>query len=330
MGSVMPSGGVWSAPSGCTPRHTLLFICSRPHVPPLLSSAYASGRKPDSCSMSAAMKSAPNPLDRAASLTQGFASSGTSITPASQPPPSPAATVGMNHSNRLTIISTATAPSRIGTPTVADAAAVMPAFTAIAVRATIRMACRAAWVEALAADLALRPPDRAALPERRARLAWAETLLPAATRAMVPPVALFLRGTPFRPSPIRPATAVGCGLFSSLSSSCAGCDSSTDHAISMPRSAASMGVVPFGCGASGPPLRFMARGRFGPAGPWAEEIPLMCRTRSPGILPFGRMRLRVARNELGARGLMRVSDPRISWCTAGRAGCRCRCARRMV
>ena len=68
-GSVMPWGGVWSAPSGCTPRHTLRLSCNRPQVPPLLSSAYASGLNPDSRRMRAAMKSAPNPLDWAARST---------------------------------------------------------------------------------------------------------------------------------------------------------------------------------------------------------------------------------------------------------------------
>ena len=160
-----------SAPSGCTPRHTLLFICNRPHVPPLLSSAYASGRKPDSCFMIAAMKSALNPLDRAASLTHGFASSGTSITLASQPPSSPTATVGMNHNSRLKTISTAVAPSRNGMLIAADADAAIPVFTAVTVRETICVTCRATCVEALATDLVPWTPDRTVLPERLARLA---------------------------------------------------------------------------------------------------------------------------------------------------------------
>ena len=104
--------------------------------------------------MIAAMKSALNPLDRAASLTHGFASSGTSITLASQPPSSPTATVGMNHSSRLKTISTAAAPNRNGTLTAADADAATPAFTAAIVRETVCVTCRATCVEALATDSA--------------------------------------------------------------------------------------------------------------------------------------------------------------------------------
>ena len=155
-GSVMPWGGVWSAPSGCTPRHTLRLSCNRPQVPPLLSSAYASGLNPDSRRMRAAMKSAPNPLDWAARSTQGLACSGTSATLDWQVDCPPTATVGISHINRLIMSMTIAPTTSNGRPAAADTVAMTAALAAIMERAIVRTTHCVARIEEPAPERTVR------------------------------------------------------------------------------------------------------------------------------------------------------------------------------